>query len=122
MVTALALALSSSGLDALCIEDDHSSFELAWALCCSEDTCCADDSPDQPGQGVIEETDDCRDYLLSSTQDWTPDPSTDWDVALATLASPSAWTFIPAASWPEPIPPSGAPPPRRDLKTVVIRC
>lgn len=118
----LGLGLANSGLLSLCIEEDHAGFEFAWALCCSEDACCGEEPADQAGEGVSRGTDDCQDYLLNSSQDWTPELATDWTDFVAVHATPSSWTFAPVVLWTQPIPPSGAPPPRRDLKTVVIRC
>ena len=106
----------------LCVEGNQANFELSWALCCEAESCCPDDAPLGDASQIQEAQDECRDYLLSSTQDWTPDPRSDWNVALAALTSPPAWSFSPAVWWPEQTPPSGAPPPRRDLRTVVIRC
>ena len=126
-VVAVALGLSSSGFLSLCVHDDHSGLELTWATCCSTADCCTDgetlDHESHERPGAEGHDDGCRDYLFGSTQEWTPSSSPNWVAPLALIhATPSPWTFTPRVYWPQPIPPSGTPPPRRDLQTVVIRC
>lgn len=125
-IVAVALAFSSSGFLSLCVHPDHSGLELTWATCCATADCCEGEALEHEsheGQGAEGHDDGCRDYLLGSTQEWTPSSTPNWEVPVALLyATPSPWTFMPRVSWPQPIPPSGAPPPRRDLQTVVIRC
>ena len=126
-VVAVALGLSSSGFLSLCVHDDHSGLELTWATCCSTADCCTDgetlDHESHEGPGAEGHDDGCRDYLFGSTQEWTPSSSPNWVAPIALIhATPSPWTFTPRVYWPQPIPPSGTPPPRRDLQTVVIRC
>ena len=122
VLVALALGFSTSGVFSLCVHQDHTGLELTWATCCAEAECCTDGDEREHDSHGVEGDDGCSDYLLGSTQEWTAESSLSSNAPLALLSTPPAIDAFVAPSWPQPIPPSGPPPPRRDLKTVVIRC